>query len=104
MPLQMDSTVHYIWRRRGKAGTSNAERRSPSPYNTYLVKGLPPGPINNPGLAAMQAALHPTPGPWVYFVAVNPETGQTLFSANAAGHAANVKVFLSWCSHHPGKC
>ena len=104
MPLQMDSTVHFISGRRGKAGTTNAERQSRSAYNTYLVAGLPPGPINSPGLSAIQAAVNPTPGPWLYFVAVNPDTGETRFAVDAAGHAANVKLFLTWCLDHPGKC
>lgn len=104
MPLQMDSTVHFISHRRGKAGTTTIERRSASPFNTYLVKGLPPGPINSPGLSAMQAAVKPTPGKWIYFVAVNPETGLTRFAVNPVDHAANEKVFLQWCSSHPGKC
>jgi UPF0755 protein len=104
MPLQMDSTVHFISHRRGKAGTSDAERRSRSPYNTYLVKGLPPGPINSPGLASLRAAVRPAAGRWLFFVAVNPETGLTRFSVDAAGHAANVKIFLAWCAKHPGQC
>jgi len=104
MPLQMDSTVHFISGRRGKAGTTNAERQSQSAYNTYLVAGLPPGPINSPGLSAIQAAVNPTPGPWRYFVAVNPDTGETRFAVDAAGHAANVKLFLTWCLDHAGKC
>jgi len=104
MPLQMDSTVHFISKRRGKAGTTDAERASKSPYNTYLVTGLPPGPIDNPGLSAMKAAVNPIPGPWMYFVAVNPETGETKFAVDAAGHAANAKLFQKWCSDHPGKC
>jgi UPF0755 protein len=104
MPLQMDSTVHFIARRRGKTGTSDAQRRSASPYNTYLVAGLPPGPIDSPGLSAIQAAVSPTPGGWMYFVAVDPSTGLTRFSVDAAGQAANVKVFLTWCTSHPGQC
>ncbi|MHB8185305.1 MAG: endolytic transglycosylase MltG [Dermatophilaceae bacterium] len=104
MPLQLDSTVHFISGRRGKAGTTDAERLSKSPYNTYLVAGLPPGPIDSPGLSAMKAAVSPTPGPWMYFVAVNPETGETRFAVDAAGHAANAKLFQKWCSDHPGKC
>jgi UPF0755 protein len=103
MSLQLDSTVSFISRRRGVT-TTDAERASKSPYNTYLVAGLPPGPIDSPGLAAMQAALNPTPGPWLYFVAVNPDTGETRFAVDAAGHAANVKLFHQWCSDHPGKC
>jgi len=104
MPLQMDSTVHFISGRRGKAGTTDAERLSKSPYNTYLVAGLPPGPIDSPGLSAMKAAVSPTAGPWLYFVAVNPETGETRFAVGPDGHAANVKLFQKWCSDHPGKC
>ena len=104
MPLQMDSTVHFIAQRRGKTGTSDAERRSASAYNTYLVAGLPPGPIDSPGLSAIQAAVSPTPGGWMYFVAVDPSTGLTRFSVDAAGQAANVKVFLTWCTSHPGQC
>jgi UPF0755 protein len=104
MPLQMDSTVHFISHRRGKAGTTDAERLSKSPYNTYLVAGLPPGPIDSPGLSAMKAAVSPTPGPWLYFVAVNPETGETRFAVGPDGHAANVQLFQKWCSDHPGKC
>ncbi|MEO8518328.1 MAG: endolytic transglycosylase MltG [Dermatophilaceae bacterium] len=104
MPLQLDTTVAFIAGRRGKVTTTDAERASRSPYNTYLFAGLPPGPIDSPGLSAMEAALHPAPGPWLYFVAVNPETGETRFAVDAAGHGANVRLFQRWCSDHPGKC
>jgi UPF0755 protein len=104
MKLQLDTTVSFVAHHRGKVGTSDAERRSPSPYNTYLAAGLPPGPIDSPGSSAIQAALHPAPGRWLYFVAVNPSTGETRFAVDAAGHAANVKLFLNWCGKHPGQC
>ena len=104
MRLQMDSTVHYISKRRGKAGTTDAERLSRSSYNTYVVAGLPPGPIDSPGLSAMKASVSPARGSWMYFVAVNPETGQTSFAVDEAGHVANTKLFQKWCSDHPGKC
>jgi conserved hypothetical protein, YceG family len=104
MPLQLDTTVSFISQLRGKVGTTDAQRASKSPYNTYLVAGLPPGPIDSPGLSAIQVALNPIPGPWLYFVAVNPTTGETRFAVDAAGHAANVKLFLAWCSKSPGKC
>jgi UPF0755 protein len=104
MPLQLDTTVSFISQRRGKVGTTDAQRATKSPYNTYLVAGLPPGPIDSPGLSAIQAALNPTSGPWLYFVAVNPTTGETRFAVDAAGHAANVKLFLAWCAKNPGKC
>ena len=83
MKLQMDSTVHYVVQRRGGVATSDAERATKSPYNTYYAKGLPPGPIGNPGRASITAAARPTPGPWLYFVAVNPDTGETRFAADA---------------------
>lgn len=104
MRLQLDSTVSFISGRRGKVSTTDAERERKSPYNTYLVEGLPPGPIDSPGLSAMQAAVNPAPGPWIYFVAVNPTTGETRFAVDAAGHAANVKLFLAWCSDNSGQC
>jgi len=103
MSLQLDSTVSFIAGRR-EVTTTHAERASKSRYNTYLVAGLPPGPIDNPGLAAMDAALNPAPGPWLYFVAVNPVTGETRFAVDAVGHAANVRIFQQWCKDHPGKC
>lgn len=102
--LQMDSTVHYIEQKRGRAGTSDEARNSDSPYNTYKVKGLPPGPINNPGAASIEAAAHPADGPWFYFVAVNPSTGETKFAVTAAEHDKNVQEFNKWCSEHKDKC
>jgi len=104
MQLQLDTTVSYVARRRGKVATTPVERAARSPYNTYLVAGLPPGPINSPGLSAISAALRPTPGPWLYFVAVNPDTGETRFAVDKAGHDANVRLFQKWCAGHPGKC
>jgi len=104
VPLQMDSTVHFISHSRGRAGTSTRARTSRSPYNTYKVAGLPPGPIDSPGLLAIKAATRPAAGRWMYLVAVNPDTGETRFSVDAAGQAANVKLFLSWCTKHKSRC
>ncbi|CAN7413944.1 endolytic transglycosylase MltG [Knoellia sp. LjRoot47] len=102
--LQMDSTVHYIEQKRGRAGTSNEARNSDSPYNTYKVQGLPPGPINSPGAASIEAAAAPADGPWFYFVAVNPDTGETKFAVTQAEHDANVREFNEWCSNNKDKC
>ncbi|HET8599555.1 MAG TPA: endolytic transglycosylase MltG [Segeticoccus sp.] len=104
MPLQMDSTIHYLSGTRGKAGTTNAQRNTKSPYNTYLNKGLPPGPIDSPGAKSIQAAVHPAPGAWLYFVTVNPETGATKFATTLAQHNHNVKQFQAWCGAHRNKC
>ncbi len=81
--LQLDSTVSYVTGKPGVATTA-ADRANPSPYNTYAHAGLPPGPISNPGLAAIDAALHPAAGSWLWFVTVNPSTGETRFETHRA--------------------
>ena len=95
MALQFDSTVNFAT---GKTGvtTSKADRATESPYNTYKYPGLPPGPIDSPGEDAIAAALRPADGTWLYFVAVNPDTGETRFATTAEEHAANVKLFQQW--------
>lgn len=72
MPLQFDSTVHYVKKSRGSVFLSTKSTFISSPYNTYRKYGLPPGPINNPGLAAMRAATDPMLGDWLYFITVAP--------------------------------
>ena len=78
MPLQMDSTVHFVKRLRGQIFLSSQSTLINSPYNTYKKYGLPPGPIGSPGVAAMTAALQPAAGDWLYFVTVAP--GDTRFT------------------------
>jgi len=78
MPLQMDSTVHFVKKLRGQIFLSSQSTLINSPYNTYKKYGLPPGPIGSPGVAAMTAALQPAPGDWLYFVTVAP--GDTRFT------------------------
>ena len=73
MPLQMDSTVHFVMESRGNIFLSTKSTLIKSPYNTYRKYGLPPGPIGNPGLSAMKAALAPAPGDWLYFITVAPQ-------------------------------
>ena len=68
IPLQLDSTVLYGLNKFGILA-SDKDLTSPSPYNTYKHKGLPPGPIDSPGAAAIQAVLHPAAGNWLYFLA-----------------------------------
>jgi UPF0755 protein len=101
MNLQLDTTVNYAT---GKTGltTTPEDRQSASPYNTYLHPGLPPGPIGNPGEDAIQAVQNPTPGDWLFFVVVNPDTGETRFATTAAEHAQNVLLFQQWLQAHPG--
>jgi UPF0755 protein len=81
MPLQLDSTVMYALHRYGIIA-STQQIKVKSPYNTYLHTGLPPGPIDSPGDAAIKAALHPAHGTWTYFVTVDPKTGLTKFTSS----------------------
>lgn len=101
MLLQLDTTVNYA---NGKTDltTSDQDRANPSPYNTYLHPGLPPGPISNPGEDALRAVLAPAQGDWLYFVVVNPDTGETRFAVTAQEHQANVALFQQWLRAHPG--
>jgi peptidoglycan lytic transglycosylase G len=83
MPLQLDSAVLYGLNKFGILAT-NRQLASSSPYNTYKHKGLPPGPIDSPGNAAIQAVLHPATATWLYFVTVNPKTGETRYTSSSA--------------------
>jgi UPF0755 protein len=79
MPLQLDATVAYALDIVDL--TLSAEQlKTPSPYNTYVNRGLPPGPINSPGEAAIEAALEPAKGNWLYFVLVDPRSRETAFA------------------------
>lgn len=80
MPLQMDSTVHYVKKVRGEIFLSRNSTLLNSPYNTYRRYGLPPGPIGNPGNEAISAALNPAVGDWLYFITVAP--GDTRFTSD----------------------
>ncbi|HEY0263410.1 MAG TPA: endolytic transglycosylase MltG [Granulicella sp.] len=93
MPLETDPAVIYAalleGRYRGTIYRSDLE--SPSPYNTYRHAGLPPGPICNPGMAALRAALHPQQTDYLYFVA--DANGHTRFSADLKQHNQQVSDY-----------
>jgi UPF0755 protein len=80
MPLQFDSTVNYALDA-DKTTVTLQDLQADSPYNTYQHKGLPPTPINSPGEDALEAALDPPKGPWLYFVTVD-DKGTTKFTAD----------------------
>ena len=91
MPLQSDPTAVYGVRAFSGKVTKNDIQR-PSPYNTYLIKGLPPGPIGNPGIEALQAALKPAASNYLYFVARQDGTHQ--FSRSLEEHNRAVTKYL----------
>ena len=101
MHLQSDATVSY-----GVGGstvsTSAADRANPNGYNTYVHAGLPIGPIGAPGSVAIDAALHPADGKWLYFCAINLKTGETVFSNTYAEHQAAVRLWQQWMRENPG--
>jgi UPF0755 protein len=90
MPLQMDPTVIYGVKRFDGTVTRK-DLRTAGPYNTYLNRGLPPGPISNPGLAALDAALTPSKAEYLYFVSNND--GSHTFSRTFPEHNAAVERF-----------
>ncbi len=81
MKLQFDSTVNYALRTNTFFLTPEM-LATESPYNTFVIQGLPPAPINSPGQEAIEAALNPASGDWLYFVTVDPDTLTTRFTAD----------------------
>ena len=85
-PLQIDATICYAeFRSFRKCSLTRELFELDSPYNTYLYKGLPPTPINNPGIESMQAALNPLANDYWYFL-TDRETGKTIFSETFEQH------------------
>lgn len=92
-PLQSCATISFILGV-SKDQYSFEDTRIQSPYNTYLNQGLPPGPISNPGISSIEAAIYPAQTSYNYFLS-DPESGKTVFSKNIEEHNANkVKVGL----------
>ncbi len=103
MLLQMDSTAQYGFGQLedGSVSTSDEAQYDDNPWNTYVHPGLPVGPIANPGDAAIDAAMHPVDGTWLYFVTVNQTTGETIFSDTYEEHLRGVEQFRQWCADNP---
>jgi UPF0755 protein len=93
MPLATDPTVIYaaLLDNRWRGTIYASDLQSPSPYNTYKHTGLPPGPISNPGVASLRAALHPAPTDYLYFV--SDAAGHTRFSVDLKEHAQQVQAY-----------
>jgi len=102
--LQMDSTVQYGLGRFGGIPNSTELADSNNAYNTYVHQGLPPGPIGSPSEEAIKAVLNPPAGSWLYFVTVNLETGETLFSSTSEEQKANTKKLDEYCKKNEEIC
>ncbi len=98
MPLQVDATLQYV---RGYDEVENTwwpqarpeDKTLPSPYNTYANAGLPPGPISNPGLDAIMAAIYPTETEYLYYLSSTED--QTIYYAETYdGHLKNIEQYL----------
>lgn len=90
MRLQADPTVRYGYLTAGDRLTRQDLQR-PAPYNTYVIRGLPPGPIANPGRASIEAVLNPATGDYLYFVSRND--GSHHFSSTLAEHNRAVAIY-----------
>ncbi|CAN5200781.1 hypothetical protein BH11ACT5_BH11ACT5_07640 [soil metagenome] len=96
--LESDATVAYGTGRFDSVWTEPEERADASNlYNTYANPGLPIGPIGLPGDDAIDAALKPADGPWLFFVPINLATGETVFSETVEEHDAAVAQLHAWC-------
>ena len=101
--LQMDSTAQYgVGEDDGTVSSSENALTDDNPWNTYVHPGLPIGPISNPGDVAINAAMHPAEGPWFYFVTVNLDTGETVFTSTMAEHERAREQWIQWCRDNPG--
>jgi UPF0755 protein len=94
MRLQADPTVQYVLPGGPKNRLLYSDLKHPSPYNTYLNKGLPPGPINNPGLSSIIASLQPEENKFLYFVAKGD--GSHYFAENYEDHKKNIILYQQY--------
>ncbi len=101
MRLELDSTVMFAAPGDGAVFTTELQRATDSPYNTYLYQGLPPGAIATPSDESVRAVLNPAEGDWLFFVTVNLETGETAFASTFEGHQANVMILQQWINEQP---
>jgi UPF0755 protein len=91
MPLQVDATLHYLLDKTSEQLTLD-DLKMDSPYNTYNRKGLPPGPIGNPGMDSIVATLEPAASPFYFYLTGND--GKTYFARTFEDHKKNKEKYL----------
>lgn len=103
MPLQFDSSVNYGLGKTDVILTTELLQKD-TPYNVYLHQGLPPTPIDSPGRAALEAALNPAIGDWLFFITTDLNTQETKFTRSYNEFLVWKSEFLAFCDANPGVC
>lgn len=103
MPLQFDSSVNYGLGKTDVILTTELLNKD-TPYNVYLRSGLPPTPIDSPGAQALEAALNPASGDWLFFITVDLNTQETKFTRSYSEFLIWKDDFLAFCDKNPGVC
>jgi UPF0755 protein len=95
MPLDTDPSVIYaaLLEKRYRGTIYASDLKAESPYNTYLHTGLPPGPICNPGIPSLKAAMHPANSSFLYFVSDPANAGHSRFATTLEEHERNVAAY-----------
>jgi UPF0755 protein len=103
MPLQFDSSVNYGLGKTDVILTTELLNKD-TPYNVYLRSGLPPTPIDSPGAQALEAALNPAAGDWLFFITVDLDTQETKFTRSYSEFLVWKDELLAFCDSNPGVC
>jgi UPF0755 protein len=102
--IQSDATVTYGLGIKSFHIDEAQKADKSNPYNTYANQGLPVGPIGSPGKTAIDAAAKPKTNEYLYWVTINLDTKETMFSKTLAEHNTYVARYNSWCEANPGRC
>ncbi|MEC5192179.1 MULTISPECIES: endolytic transglycosylase MltG [unclassified Arthrobacter] len=102
--IQSDATVTYGLGIKSFHIDEAQKADKSNPYNTYANPGLPVGPIGSPGKTAIDAAANPKVNDYLYWVTINLDTKETLFSKTLAEHNTNVAKYNAWCEANAGRC
>lgn len=97
MPLQTDPTISYNF----EGIELSKPQQDANPFNTYVINGLPPGPISSPGALAIDATVNPAAGDWLYFVTIDLRSGETIFTNTYSQHQQYVKILRQWEKDNP---
>ena len=103
MPLQFDSSVNYGLGKTDVILTTELLNQD-TPYNVYLRPGLPPTPIDSPGTEALEAAVNPAAGDWLFFITVDLNTQETKFTRSYEEFLVWKDDFLAFCDANDGVC